>query len=160
MHTYDAPLTVGTPQPLPAEVALDGVEDFLFTCCTTTAAWTARTGRRRPPRYRGSFLRLRLSAEDRGPQPLEAVLRAYGRPALSGSGIPGRVGGRRLRPGHGQRSGPGAVRPDSGGRPGAGRRPAALRPARGLGPGGVGAAGRPVSWTWWRVPRRRPPVRR
>ncbi len=39
MHTYDAQLTVGAPQPLPVEVALDGVEDFLFTCCATTVPW-------------------------------------------------------------------------------------------------------------------------
>ncbi|MBQ1041191.1 maleylpyruvate isomerase N-terminal domain-containing protein [Micromonospora sp. C32] len=39
VHTYDAQLTVGAPQPLPVEVALDGVEDFLFTCCATTVAW-------------------------------------------------------------------------------------------------------------------------
>ena len=39
MHTYDAQLTVGAPEPLPEEVALDGVEEFLFTCCTTTVAW-------------------------------------------------------------------------------------------------------------------------
>lgn len=39
MHTYDAQVAVGAPQPLPEEVALDGVEDFLFTCCATTAAW-------------------------------------------------------------------------------------------------------------------------
>ncbi|GAB2720077.1 maleylpyruvate isomerase family mycothiol-dependent enzyme [Kitasatospora kifunensis] len=39
MHTYDAQLTVGAPQPLPDEVALDGVEEFLSTICTTTVAW-------------------------------------------------------------------------------------------------------------------------
>ncbi|MEH1127823.1 maleylpyruvate isomerase N-terminal domain-containing protein [Micromonospora sp. CPCC 206061] len=39
VHTYDAQLTVGTPQPLPEEVALDGVEEFLSTCCATTTAW-------------------------------------------------------------------------------------------------------------------------
>jgi uncharacterized protein (TIGR03083 family) len=39
MHTYDAQVTVGTPQPLPAEVALDGVEEFLSTCCATPSAW-------------------------------------------------------------------------------------------------------------------------
>jgi uncharacterized protein (TIGR03083 family) len=39
VHTYDAQLTAGTPQPLPAEVALDGVEEFQFTCCATTAPW-------------------------------------------------------------------------------------------------------------------------
>ncbi|MEU8636155.1 maleylpyruvate isomerase family mycothiol-dependent enzyme [Amycolatopsis sp. NPDC048633] len=39
VHTYDAQVTVGAPQPLPAEVALDGVEEFLSTFCTTTVAW-------------------------------------------------------------------------------------------------------------------------
>ncbi|MFI7545462.1 maleylpyruvate isomerase family mycothiol-dependent enzyme [Actinoplanes sp. NPDC049599] len=39
VHTYDAQLALGDPQPLPAPVALDGVEDFQFTCCATTAAW-------------------------------------------------------------------------------------------------------------------------
>lgn len=39
VHTYDAQLAVGAPEPLPGEVALDGVEEFLFTCCTTTVAW-------------------------------------------------------------------------------------------------------------------------
>jgi uncharacterized protein (TIGR03083 family) len=39
VHTYDAQLTVGAPQPLPEDVALDGVEEFLSTVCTTTVAW-------------------------------------------------------------------------------------------------------------------------
>ena len=39
VHTYDAQVTVGSPQPLPAEVALDGVEEFLSTCVATTSAW-------------------------------------------------------------------------------------------------------------------------
>ena len=39
VHTYDAQLTVGAPQPLPDEVALDGVEEFQFTCVATTVAW-------------------------------------------------------------------------------------------------------------------------
>jgi uncharacterized protein (TIGR03083 family) len=39
VHTYDAQITVGTPQPLPAEVALDGVDEFLSTCVATTSAW-------------------------------------------------------------------------------------------------------------------------
>ncbi|MFS0693035.1 maleylpyruvate isomerase family mycothiol-dependent enzyme [Streptomyces nitrosporeus] len=39
MHTYDAQLTVGAAQPLPAEVALDGVEEFLFTCCAWSGVW-------------------------------------------------------------------------------------------------------------------------
>ena len=39
VHTYDAQVTIGAPQPLPVEVALDGVDEFLTTCCATTAAW-------------------------------------------------------------------------------------------------------------------------
>ncbi|GAA2136477.1 maleylpyruvate isomerase family mycothiol-dependent enzyme [Kitasatospora kazusensis] len=44
VHTYDAQLTVGTPQPLPDEVAVDGVEEFLSTICTTTEAWPHEPG--------------------------------------------------------------------------------------------------------------------
>lgn len=39
VHTYDAQVTVGAPQPLPDEAALDGVDEFLSTCCATTDAW-------------------------------------------------------------------------------------------------------------------------
>ncbi|GAA3191384.1 maleylpyruvate isomerase family mycothiol-dependent enzyme [Nonomuraea roseoviolacea] len=39
VHTYDAQLAAGAPQPLPVEVALDGVEEFLFTCVATASAW-------------------------------------------------------------------------------------------------------------------------
>lgn len=39
VHTYDAQLTAGAAQPLPVEVAVDGVDDFLLTCCSTTSPW-------------------------------------------------------------------------------------------------------------------------
>lgn len=39
VHTYDAQLTAGTPQPLPTEVALDGVEEFLATGCAGSYPW-------------------------------------------------------------------------------------------------------------------------
>ena len=39
VHTYDAQLAMGAAQPLPEEVALDGVEEFLSTCCATTVGW-------------------------------------------------------------------------------------------------------------------------
>ncbi|WP_328457704.1 maleylpyruvate isomerase family mycothiol-dependent enzyme [Amycolatopsis sp. NBC_00438] len=39
VHTYDAQVAAGAPQPLPAAVALDGAEEFLSTFCTTTVAW-------------------------------------------------------------------------------------------------------------------------
>ncbi|OKJ13671.1 maleylpyruvate isomerase family mycothiol-dependent enzyme [Kitasatospora sp. CB01950] len=39
MHTYDVQVSAGAPQALPLDVALDGVEEFLFTVCATPAAW-------------------------------------------------------------------------------------------------------------------------
>ncbi|WP_061290496.1 maleylpyruvate isomerase family mycothiol-dependent enzyme [Herbidospora cretacea] len=39
VHTYDAQLTTSAPQPLPDEIALDGVEEFLSTCCATPSPW-------------------------------------------------------------------------------------------------------------------------
>src|SRR5687768_3715154 len=37
VHTYDAQAAVGTPEPLPEDVALDGVDEFLTTCVANTA---------------------------------------------------------------------------------------------------------------------------
>ncbi|MEV8457107.1 maleylpyruvate isomerase family mycothiol-dependent enzyme [Streptomyces sp. NPDC052095] len=39
VHTYDAQLAAGGPRPLPVDAALDGVDEFLHTCCATTSAW-------------------------------------------------------------------------------------------------------------------------
>ena len=39
VHTYDAQLAAGSAQPLPDEVAVDGVEEFNTTCGTTTVPW-------------------------------------------------------------------------------------------------------------------------
>ncbi|SPE99920.1 maleylpyruvate isomerase family mycothiol-dependent enzyme [Streptomyces sp. MA5143a] len=39
VHTYDVQVTLGAPRPLPDTVALDGVDEFLSTCCATTAPW-------------------------------------------------------------------------------------------------------------------------
>jgi uncharacterized protein (TIGR03083 family) len=39
VHTYDAQLAVGAALPLPDDVALDGVEEFMVTCMATTSAW-------------------------------------------------------------------------------------------------------------------------
>jgi uncharacterized protein (TIGR03083 family) len=39
MHTYDAQVTAGGGQPFPLELALDGVDEFLFTVTSTTIAW-------------------------------------------------------------------------------------------------------------------------
>ncbi|WP_445279432.1 maleylpyruvate isomerase family mycothiol-dependent enzyme [Streptomyces sp. DSM 118148] len=39
VHTYDAQLARDAPRPLPEEAALDGVDEFLSTCCANTGAW-------------------------------------------------------------------------------------------------------------------------
>ncbi|MFJ5927181.1 maleylpyruvate isomerase family mycothiol-dependent enzyme [Kitasatospora sp. NPDC092948] len=39
VHAWDAQLAAGVPEPLPAEVAVDCVEEFLSSMCTTTEAW-------------------------------------------------------------------------------------------------------------------------
>ncbi|MGW4946057.1 maleylpyruvate isomerase N-terminal domain-containing protein [Actinoplanes sp. NPDC004185] len=39
VHTYDAQLTVGAPQPLSVELALDSFDDCQFTLVATTVAW-------------------------------------------------------------------------------------------------------------------------
>ncbi|MFD7644727.1 maleylpyruvate isomerase N-terminal domain-containing protein [Kitasatospora sp. NPDC059795] len=39
VHTWDAQLAAGAAEPVPAGIALDGVEEFLSTMCTTTEAW-------------------------------------------------------------------------------------------------------------------------
>ncbi|MEV5846108.1 maleylpyruvate isomerase family mycothiol-dependent enzyme [Streptomyces sp. NPDC051985] len=39
VHTYDAQVAQGAPRPLPDEVALDGLDEFLSTCVATPAAW-------------------------------------------------------------------------------------------------------------------------
>ncbi|GIM90899.1 maleylpyruvate isomerase family mycothiol-dependent enzyme [Paractinoplanes toevensis] len=39
VHTYDAQIAAGAPQPLPTEVALDGVDEFLATCCAGPYVW-------------------------------------------------------------------------------------------------------------------------
>ncbi|GAB1642110.1 maleylpyruvate isomerase N-terminal domain-containing protein [Krasilnikovia sp. MM14-A1259] len=63
MHTYDAQLTLGAPQPLPDEVAFDGVEEFLFTCCATDVAWPHEPAAVAYHAAEGRSLHLRLSPE-------------------------------------------------------------------------------------------------
>jgi uncharacterized protein (TIGR03083 family) len=63
VHTYDAQLTLGAPQPLPDEVALDGVEEFLFTCCSTDVAWPHEPAAVDYHATEGLSMRLRLSGD-------------------------------------------------------------------------------------------------
>jgi hypothetical protein len=39
VHTYDAQLTQGAAQPLPTDVAVEGVDEFLTTVAATTVPW-------------------------------------------------------------------------------------------------------------------------
>ncbi|MET7923583.1 maleylpyruvate isomerase N-terminal domain-containing protein [Streptomyces sp. NPDC005349] len=63
MHTYDAQLTVGAPQPLPDEVALDGVDEFPSTCCATTSPWPHKPAAVDFHTTEGRSRRLSLSAD-------------------------------------------------------------------------------------------------
>ncbi|KUN83221.1 hypothetical protein AQJ66_20245 [Streptomyces bungoensis] len=63
VHTYDAQLTAGAAQPLPDEVALDGVDEFLHTCCVTTAAWPHEPATVDYHATEGHSWRLTLSAD-------------------------------------------------------------------------------------------------
>ncbi|MFC1421230.1 maleylpyruvate isomerase family mycothiol-dependent enzyme [Streptacidiphilus cavernicola] len=63
VHTYDAQLTLGAPQPLPDEVARDGVAEFLSTCCATTAAWPHKPATLDFHAVEGLSWRLSLSAD-------------------------------------------------------------------------------------------------
>lgn len=63
VHTYDAQLTLGAPQPLPDEVALDGVDEFQFTCASTTSPWPYEPAVLEYHATEGRSWRLRLSAD-------------------------------------------------------------------------------------------------
>jgi uncharacterized protein (TIGR03083 family) len=70
VHTYDAQITVGTPQPLPEEVALDGVDEFLSTCVATTSAWPHKPAAVDFHASEGRSRRLLLSADGARTAPL------------------------------------------------------------------------------------------
>jgi uncharacterized protein (TIGR03083 family) len=101
VHTYDAQIALGAPRPLPDEVALDGVEEFQFTCCATDVPWPyepavvdyhATEGRSWRLRLSGAGARVvRLGTADAAGEPADAavsgsagdlVLAFYGRVPL------------------------------------------------------------------------------
>jgi uncharacterized protein (TIGR03083 family) len=63
VHTYDAQITLGAPQPLPGEAALDGVEEFLSTCCAWAAPWPHEAAAVDFHATEGRSWRLSLSAD-------------------------------------------------------------------------------------------------
>ncbi|WP_406131223.1 maleylpyruvate isomerase family mycothiol-dependent enzyme [Streptomyces sp. NBC_00989] len=63
VHTYDAQLTLGAPQSLPDEAALDGVDEFLSTCCAGTDPWPHEPAAVEYHATEGRSWRLSLSAD-------------------------------------------------------------------------------------------------
>jgi MDMPI C-terminal domain len=64
VHTYDAQITLGAPPPpLPDEAALDGVEEFLSTCCAWAAPWPHEAAAVDFHAAEGRSWRLTLSAD-------------------------------------------------------------------------------------------------
>jgi uncharacterized protein (TIGR03083 family) len=97
LHTYDAQITLGAPQPLPDEAALDGVEEFLSTCCATTSAWPHKPAAVDFHATEGRSWRLSLSARRRTDRSSPRARHPAGHRCRPGPGH-----GRRLRPGHGR----------------------------------------------------------
>ncbi|MCP2244249.1 maleylpyruvate isomerase family mycothiol-dependent enzyme [Lentzea aerocolonigenes] len=63
VHTYDAQLAVGAAQPLPDDIALDGVDEFLTTCVSTTSPWPHEPTTVDYHATEGRSWRVQLSAE-------------------------------------------------------------------------------------------------
>ncbi|WOX16424.1 maleylpyruvate isomerase family mycothiol-dependent enzyme [Streptomyces sp. N50] len=63
VHAYDAQITLGAPRPLPDEAALDGVDEFLSTCCAGTDPWPHEPAAVEYHATEGRSWRLALSAD-------------------------------------------------------------------------------------------------
>ncbi|WP_033280993.1 maleylpyruvate isomerase family mycothiol-dependent enzyme [Streptomyces sp. NRRL F-525] len=63
VHAYDAQITVGAPRPLPDEAALDGIDEFLSTCCAGTDPWPHEPAAVEYHATEGRSWRLALSAD-------------------------------------------------------------------------------------------------
>ena len=97
VHTYDAQITAGAPEALPDEVALDGVDEFLLTCCATTDAWPHEPAAVDYDAAEGRAWRLSLSADGarvtRLPAPVTTSATAAGeRPDAADASLRGTAG--------------------------------------------------------------------
>lgn len=63
VHTWDAQLALGSPRPLPDEVALDGVDEFLSTSCAGPYRWPHEPAAVDYHATEGRAWRLSLSAD-------------------------------------------------------------------------------------------------
>jgi uncharacterized protein (TIGR03083 family) len=63
VHTYDAQFALGAPLPLPDEVALDGVAEFLSTSCAYASPWPHEPAALDFRAAEGPSWRLRLAAD-------------------------------------------------------------------------------------------------
>lgn len=63
VRTYDAQLAAGAPQPLPDDIAFDGVDEFLTACVSTTSPWRHEPTTVEYHATEGRSWRVQLSAE-------------------------------------------------------------------------------------------------
>lgn len=63
VHTYDAQLTQGAAQPLPTDVAVEGVDEFLTTVSATTVPWPFKPATIDLHAIEGRSWRLTLNAD-------------------------------------------------------------------------------------------------
>ncbi|MFD0008870.1 maleylpyruvate isomerase family mycothiol-dependent enzyme [Streptomyces sp. NPDC127178] len=70
VHTYDAQFAAGAVQPMPADVAIDGVAEFLDTCNSTPAAWPHEAATIHYHATEGRSWRLALDGTGAWPAPL------------------------------------------------------------------------------------------
>ena len=63
VHTYDAQLTQGAAQPLPTDVAVEGVDEFLTTVSATTVPWPFKPATIDLHATEGGSWRLTLNAD-------------------------------------------------------------------------------------------------
>jgi hypothetical protein len=74
VHTYDAEITLGAPRPLPDEAALDGVGEFLSTCCAWAAPWP----------HEAAAIDFHATEGRSLPRTLEASVTSHQRPGTAG----------------------------------------------------------------------------
>jgi uncharacterized protein (TIGR03083 family) len=95
VHTYDAQITVGAPQPLPDEAALDGVDEFLSTCVAWKAPWPHEAANVDFHVTEGRSWRISLAADGARitplPAPAPSASISASAPGTPASSVPGPV---------------------------------------------------------------------